>query len=69
VTEADKEYQVEIEFLSSDLLKYHRCTMCPYGYCFRLNISSELSFAGSGGVKSIVSSSQTWSRSGWARSA
>jgi hypothetical protein len=52
VTEADKEYQVEIEPLSSDLLKYHRCTMCPYGYCFRLSISSELSFAGSGRIRS-----------------
>ena len=52
MTEADKEYQVEIEPLSSDLLKYHRCTMCPYGYCFRLSISSELSFAGSGRIRS-----------------
>jgi hypothetical protein len=69
VTEADKEYQVEIDILSSGLLKYHR--WCPYGYCycFRLNISSEFSFAGSGDVKSIASSSQTCSRSAWARSA
>ena len=49
-------------------LSYRRCPITDV-YCFLLNIRGSLSFAGSGGVKSLASSSQTWSRSACERSA